>query len=43
MMVRTAFVLAPEPVRFRVDRPFLVLIRHAPSGALYFLARVTRP
>ena len=43
MMVRTAFMVGPEPVRLRVDRPFLVLVRHQPSGALYFLARVTRP
>ncbi len=42
-MVRTAFMAGPEPVRLRVDRPFLVLIRHQPSGAVYFLARVTRP
>jgi hypothetical protein len=26
-----------------VDRPFLLLVRHGPSGALYFLARVTDP
>jgi serine protease inhibitor len=30
-------------VQFWVDRPFLVLVRHEPSGALYFLARVTQP
>jgi len=42
-MVRTASMTPPERVRFEVDRPFLVLVRHAPSGALYFLARVTRP
>jgi len=27
----------------RVDRPFLFLVRHRPSGAVYFLARVTSP
>ncbi len=32
-----------EPVVVRVDRPFLFLVRHRPSGAVYFLARVTSP
>ena len=27
----------------RVDRPFLLLVRHAGTGAVYFLARVARP
>jgi len=43
MMVRTAFMAPPRAVQMRVDRPFLVLVRHQGSGALYFLARVTRP
>jgi serine protease inhibitor len=30
-----------QPVVLRVDRPFLVLVRHRDSGALYFLARIT--
>ncbi len=32
-----------EPVVVRVDRPFLFVVRHRPSGAVYFLARVTSP
>jgi serpin B len=32
-----------EPVVVRVDRPFLFMVRHRPSGAVYFLARVTSP
>lgn len=32
-----------EPVVVRVDRPFLVLVRHRATGAGYFLARVVRP
>ncbi len=44
MMVRAAGMLAPaRPLEVKVDRPFLVLIRHQASGAIYFLARVTRP
>jgi serine protease inhibitor len=43
MMVRTSFMAPPRPVEMRVDRPFLVLVRHERSGAVYFLARVTRP
>ncbi|HEY3610190.1 MAG TPA: serpin family protein [Pseudonocardiaceae bacterium] len=34
---------ASEPVVVRVDRPFLFVVRHRPSGAVYFLARVTSP
>jgi serpin B len=44
MMVRAAAMLAPpRPLEIRVDRPFLVLIRHLRTGAIYFLARVTHP
>ncbi|HEX4725616.1 MAG TPA: serpin family protein [Pseudonocardiaceae bacterium] len=32
-----------EPLVVRVDRPFLFLVRHRTSGAIYFLARITRP
>jgi serpin B len=32
-----------RPVVVRVDRPFLFLVRHRPSGAVYFLSRVVRP
>jgi serine protease inhibitor len=31
------------PVPFHVDRPFLVLVRHPQTGAVYFVARVTEP
>jgi serpin B len=43
-MVRAAAMLAPpRPRQVRVDRPFLLLVRHQHTGAIYFLARVTRP
>jgi serine protease inhibitor len=43
-MVRAAAMLAPpRALQVRVDRPFLVLVRHQRTGAIYFLARVTRP
>jgi serpin B len=32
-----------SPVPFHVDRPFLVLVRHPRTGAIYFLARVAEP
>ncbi len=32
-----------RPIPFRVDRPFHLLVRHARTGAIYFLARVTDP
>jgi serine protease inhibitor len=43
MMVRSAAMVADGPVEVRVDRPFLLLARHPATGAVYFLARVTRP
>jgi serpin B len=42
-MVLTTALIPERRVQVRVDRPFLLLVRHEPSGALYFLARVTRP
>ncbi|MCX2731581.1 serpin family protein [Saccharopolyspora sp. NFXS83] len=43
MMRLTAIVREPDPIRVRVDRPFLFLVRHRESGAVYFLARVVDP
>jgi len=44
MMTRLAAVVRPpRPVPVRVDRPFLLVVRHRPTGALYFVARVTDP
>jgi serpin B len=34
--------IAP-PLEVRVDRPFLFLVRHRPSGAVYFLSRIVQP
>jgi serpin B len=45
----TAVMMVPagmdmsRPVEFRVDRPFLVVVRHPATKAVYFLARVTEP
>jgi serpin B len=39
----TAAMQPSQPVEFHVDRPFLVLVRHQPTGAVYFFARVTEP
>jgi serpin B len=33
----------PEPVELRVDRPFLVLLRDVPTGAVVFVGRVADP
>lgn len=44
VMRAMAMAIRPEqPIVVRVDRPFLFLVRHAASGAVYFLARVVRP
>lgn len=34
---------APTPVEVHVDRPFLAMVRHQPTGAIYFMARITEP
>jgi serine protease inhibitor len=36
-------VAEPNPVTVRVDRPFLLLVRHPRTGVIYFLTRVVRP
>ena len=44
VMRMMAMAARPEtPIVVRVDRPFLFLVRHAGTGAVYFLARVVRP
>lgn len=43
MMMRIAMAVSDDPVRVVVDRPFLLVIQHAGSGAVYFLARVLNP
>lgn len=43
MMRLTAIVREPDPIVVRVDRPFLFLVRHRSTGALYFLSRVVDP
>jgi serine protease inhibitor len=41
---RTVSIEIPaEPIVVTVDRPFLLAVRHARSGAVYFLAQVARP
>ncbi|SFQ01186.1 serpin B [Amycolatopsis arida] len=43
VMMRLVMMPEGDPVEVRVDRPFLLLVRHAMTGAVYFLARITRP
>jgi serpin B len=54
VMMRAVMMDMSDPVPFHVDRPFLVIVRHAvlshppasptaPTGAIYFLARVVSP
>jgi serine protease inhibitor len=43
VVMRTVSMVVAEPVPFHVDRPFLVVVRHKATGAVYFLARVTDP
>ncbi|HEX6447777.1 MAG TPA: serpin family protein [Streptosporangiales bacterium] len=43
VMMRTVAAVGGQVVRFHVDRPFLVVVRHVETGAVYFLARVVEP
>lgn len=43
MMIRMTSIDLDQPIEVRLDRPFLLLVRHASTGAVYFLARVTDP
>ncbi|WP_024875725.1 serpin family protein [Saccharomonospora piscinae] len=43
VMMRLVSAPAGEPVTVTVDRPFLLLVRHRTTGAVYFLARVVEP
>ncbi|MFD4670091.1 serpin family protein [Lentzea sp. NPDC058450] len=38
-----SFEIPTDPVVVTVDRPFLLAVRHARSGEIYFLAQVARP
>jgi serpin B len=44
VVMRLASAFGPSRVvEFHVDRPFLLLVRHPVTGAIYFLARITEP
>jgi serine protease inhibitor len=43
VMMRLLSFNTQEPVEVTVDRPFLLLVRHTKSGAVYFSAKVTDP
>jgi serpin B len=43
LTMRLTSMMIDDPVAVTVDRPFLLLVRHAGTGALYFLARVVEP
>ncbi|KAA2266046.1 serpin family protein [Solihabitans fulvus] len=45
VLMRTLAMMGPrpDPPVVRVDRPFLLLVRHAATGAIYFLTRITQP
>jgi serine protease inhibitor len=43
VVMRLVSIDMGTPVTFHVDRPFLVLVRHRQTGAVYFVARVSEP
>jgi serpin B len=43
VMMRLMSLSTEEPVEVRVDRPFLLVVRHQETGVVYFFARVVTP
>jgi serpin B len=43
LMRMTSFEPYVEPLTVRVDRPYILLVRHVHTGAVYFLAQVVDP
>lgn len=43
VVMRTVSFEAQPPVPFHLDRPFLVVVRHGRTGAIFFLGRVLQP
>lgn len=43
LTMRLTSMVVDDPVAVAVDRPFLLLVRHAGTGALHFFARVVEP
>lgn len=43
VMFRAMSMTSADPVEVVVDRPFLLLVRHATTGMVYFFARVVEP
>lgn len=43
VVMRLVSIDMGTPVPFHVDRPFLVMVRHPRTGAVYFVARVSQP
>jgi serpin B len=42
-MMRLMSLPTGQPVEVRVDRPFLLVVRHRETGVVCFLARVVDP
>lgn len=42
-VMRMVAMPAGRPVTVEVNRPFFLLVRHVPTGAVYFLAQVVQP
>jgi serpin B len=43
VMFRMLSATSSDPVTVRVDRPFLLLVRHAETGVVYFFSRIVEP
>jgi serine protease inhibitor len=43
VLMRLTSIMVDEPLEVAVDRPFLLLVRHATTGVIYFLTRVVEP
>jgi len=43
IIMRTTSIDPNEPIELTIDRPFLYMIQHNPTGSILFMGRVTQP
>lgn len=43
IIIRTESIEPGEPVELTIDRPFIYIIRHNPTGSILFMGRVVQP
>jgi len=43
IIMRATSIDPQEPIKFTIDRPFIYIIQHNPTGSILFMGRVTQP